>query len=93
MYVYYVKTKKRIDMFKPNLKNPNQGFFVGGRERAYAGKPVDIKKMSKNQNPEFLIFSFFVTGDGGGQGRAGQGEMLAGELLAGEWKPLSCFHM
>ena len=54
------------------------------RERRYAGKVVDIKRMTKIQIQDFLFV--VVCGRdagwggvrGGGQCRAGQGEMLAG---------------
>ena len=34
------------------------------RGRGYAGKVVDIKRMTKNPNPEFFSYQFFVRGQG-----------------------------
>ena len=47
----------------------------GGGSRGYAGKVVDINRMTKNPNPGFfLLFPFFVSvGWGRGQSLAGQG--------------------
>ena len=38
------------------------------RIRGYAGKIVDIKRITKNPNPGFSIFSFFVSGGWWGWG-------------------------
>ena len=52
--------------------------MCAGRERGeeYAGKIEDIKRKTKNTNPEFYVFFFcFLLGGG-----AGQEEGLAGKL-------------
>ena len=38
--------------------------MCGERERGYAGKVEDIKRKTKNANPEFFFFFFFFWGGG-----------------------------
>ena len=55
----------------------------GGRGYGgYAGKVVDIKRMTKNLNPGFFIFPFlFLAGLGEGAGTVGPGQV---EVLEGD---------